>query len=140
MSRSGEADLHLTVYPTQQYILHKQSVDVFHDAFVQQLAIGDTSADIGKRLVVVDDLVDFPKLLAANGNPILQQRLGLNQGKGISFDGGGVVSIFHIEAALEAFQRRLWKTVINLSQLLFLLDYTAILHATHLFFSIHSIP
>jgi hypothetical protein len=114
--------------PSKQYIFYKQSVDIFRDAFVHRLIVGYTIPDIGKGFLMIDTLVDFPKLLAADGNPVLQQRFGLNQRQCIPLNGGEVVSVFHIEAALEAFKRSFREPVINPSQLLFFLDKTGILH------------
>ncbi len=76
---AGYIHLHIPVYPANLNVLHQQGMDVPDLPLVQGHPLPDAFLHIAERLAVVDCLIDLPQRLSPDGDPVLQEHLGLDQ-------------------------------------------------------------
>ncbi|MNI52141.1 hypothetical protein D3C73_1069040 [compost metagenome] len=72
-------------------------MNVLDDVFVQQQPLLNTGFYMLVGFVVVNDLVNFPQLLATYGQPFLQYHLGFQKRKRVTFNRCGVMRILQFK-------------------------------------------
>ncbi|MNV82335.1 hypothetical protein D3C71_1760610 [compost metagenome] len=80
MSSTRNIYLHIPIDATHHYILCQYSVDVLDNRFTQRLPLGNAGFNMLVSFIMINDLINFPKLLATYRQSFLQNNLGFQKG------------------------------------------------------------
>ena len=131
-ARARDAHLHVAVHAAGEDVFHEQGMNVLDGGLVQRAALRHTLLYIGERFVVVCHLIDLPQGLAAHRQAVLQDGLGLDEGQRVPLNGGGVVGVLNVKAALQFLLGHLGDGIPHSGKLFSFLKKAVKIHGCHL--------